>query len=142
MNSQKRKALWLGFVGLLLIVLGVKYLPLFLALTTQQSKMNENAVILFFSLDDPCDCMDELTQRAEEQIANWPIERYAGLSLLRIPMDQRRDLEAKYGVYSAPSLLLVDAEDQVLWRQDNLMILDGPFRLETLEAAIAKMGRQ
>lgn len=141
MNSHKRKALWLGFVGLLLIVLGVKYLPVLFTLASQENQMKENAVILFFSLDDPCDCMDELTQRAEQQIANWPVERYAGLSLLRIPMDQRRDLEAKYRVYSAPSLLLVDAEDQVLWRQDNLMILDGPFKLEALEAAIAKMGR-
>lgn len=141
MNSHKRKALWLGFIGLLLIVLGVKYLPVLFTLASHENQMKENAVILFFSLDDPCDCMDELTQRAEEQIANWPVERYAGLSLLRIPLDQRRDLEAKYGVYSAPSLLLVDAEDQVLWRQDNLMILDGPFRLDELEAEIAKMGR-
>jgi hypothetical protein len=140
MDSHKRKALWLGFFGLLLIVLGVKYLPLFLTLTTQQSKMNEKAVILFFSLDDPCECMDELTQRAEEQIASWPVEHYAGLSLLRIPMDQRLDLEAKYGVYRAPSLLLVDASDQVRWRQDHPLILDGPFRLNELEAAIAKMG--
>ena len=139
MDAQKRKALGLGLIGLILIVLGIKYMPFLLAFAGQQSSMNDKPVILFFSVDKPCECMVELTQRAEQQIANWPVERQGGIPVMRITMEQRKDLEMKYGVFRAPCLVLLDAQDQIVWRQDYPMIEGGPFKLEELEAAIAAL---
>ena len=139
MDAQKRKAIGLGLVGLILIVLGIKYLPFLLAFAGQQSNMNDKPVILFFSVDEPCECMVELTQHAEQQIANWPVERRAGIPVMRVAMEQRKDLEMKYRVFRAPCLVLVDVQDQITWRQDYPMIEGGPFKLEELEAAIAEL---
>jgi hypothetical protein len=136
MNAQKRKALGLGFIGLILVVFGIKFMPVFLQTAGQQSSMSGKPVVLFFSLDDPCECMVELTQRAEQQMASWTVERKGGISVVRIPMEQRKDLEAKYKIFRAPSLVLVDAQDQVAWRQDYPLIEGGPFKLEELEAAV------
>ena len=140
MDAQKRKALGLGLIGLILIVLGIKYMPFLLAFAGQQSSMNDKPVILFFSVDKPCECVVELTQRAEQQIANWPVERQGGIPVMRITMEQRKDLEMKYGVFRAPCLVLVDSQGQIVWRQDYPMIEGGPFKLEELEAAIAALG--
>ena len=140
MDTQKRKAVWLGLIGLILIVLGIKYLPFLLAFAGQQSSINDQPVILFFSVDEPCECMVELTQQAEQQMANWPIERQGGIPVMRITMEQRKDLEMKYGVFRAPCLVLLDAQDQIVWRQDYPMIEGGPFKLEELETAIAALG--
>jgi hypothetical protein len=139
MDAQKRKALGLGLIGLILIVLGIKYMPFLLAFAGQQSSMNDKPVILFFSVDKPCECMVELTQHAEQQIANWPVERRGGIPVMRIAMEQRKDLEMKYGVFRAPCLVLVDDQSQIVWRQDYPMIEGGPFKLEELEAAIAEL---
>lgn len=141
MNARKRIAAGLGLVGLILIVLGIKFMPGFLQTANQQAGMGNKPVVLFFNVDDPCECMVELTQQAELQIANWPVEQRGGISVVRIPMDQRTDLEAKYKVFRAPCLVLVDAQDEVLWRQDYPLIENGPFKLNELEAAIAELAR-
>lgn len=139
MNVQKRTAFGMGFLGLVLIVLGLKSMPVFFQAAGQQSNINDKPAVLFFSLDDPCECMVELIERAEQQMKNWPIEQRDGLRVIRIAMDQRKDLEAKFKVFRAPSLLLVDVQDRVVWRQDYPLIEGGPFKLEELEAAIAEM---
>ena len=140
MSKQKRNAIWLGFFGLILIVLGIKYLPVFLAAATQQYTLENTPVILFFNVDEPCECMVDLTQRAEAQIANWPVESRGGITVMRIAMDQRRDLEAKYDIFRAPCLVLVDVDGQVFWRQDYPLIEGGPFNLNEFETAIANLG--
>jgi len=38
-----------------------------------------------------------------------------------------------------PVLVLVDAQDQIAWRQDYPLIEGGPLKLEELEAAIAEL---
>ena len=139
MDAEKRKAVLLGLIGLILIVLGIKYMPFLLAFAGQQSSMNDKPVILFFSVDQPCECMVELTQQAEQQIANWPVERRGGIPVMRIAMEERKDLELKYRVFRAPCLVLVDAQDQITWRQDYPLIEGGPFKLEELETAISEL---
>jgi hypothetical protein len=138
MNVQQRNSVGIGFLGLVLMLLGIKYLPDVLALASQQQDMGSNSFILFFNVEDPCECMVELTQRAETQIANWPVERHGGLAVLHLAIGERRDLEANYKVFRAPCLVLVGADGKVLWRQDYPLIEGGPFKLEELEAAIAE----
>jgi hypothetical protein len=140
MNAQKRRVVWLGLCGLILIILGIKYMSVFLAVVNQQTSIGDRPAVLFFNVNEPCDCMVELTERAEQQMANWPADRRDGLSVVRIAMEQRLDLEAKYKVFRAPCLVLVDEQGQVAWRQDYPLIEGGPFKLEELEAAIAKLG--
>jgi hypothetical protein len=140
MDAQKRKAAELGLVGLVLIVLGIKFLPVFLQAADQQSNMRGKPILLFFSVDEPCECMVEITLQAEHQMASWPVEQRNGIQVVRIPIDQRKDLEAKYKVFRAPCLVLIDAQDQVVWRQDYPLIEGGPFKLKELEAAIAELG--
>jgi len=139
---QKQKAAWLGMLGLVLAIFGVKYMPVFWPAAGQQEPVSIPAgpVLFFFNEDDPCDCMVELTQGAEQQMANWPVERQGGIPVVRIAMKQRKDLEAKYKVFRSPCLVLVDAQEQVAWRQDYPLIEGGPFALEELEAAILEMG--
>ena len=140
MDEQKRKAIFLGVLGLILIVIGLKYLPVLLSFASQQAEITHKPVILFFNEDEPCECMVELTERAEQQMAGWPLEQRGGIPVVRIGMRQRQDLEAKYKVFRAPCLVLVNAQDQIAWRQDYPLIEGGPFELEESEAAIAEMG--
>jgi hypothetical protein len=139
MNKHRRKAIFLAVLGLILIVIGLKSLPVLLSFASQQAGMSEKPVILFFNEDEPCECMVELTERADQQIANWPVEQRGSIPIVRIGMRQRQDLEAKYKVFRAPCLVLVDDRDQVAWRQDYPLIEGGPFELDELEAAIAEL---
>ncbi len=140
MSTQKRKAILLGILGLVLIIIGIKYLPYFLAVASQQSEIIDKPVILFFSVDEPCECMVDLTEGAETQMANWPVEQRGGIPVVRIAINIRDDLQVKYMVFRAPSLVLINDQDQVAWRQDYPLIEGGPFDLEELEAAIAELG--
>lgn len=140
MEKHQRIAIGFGVLGLILIILGIKFTPVFLVYANQQSVTRGQPVVLFFTVDDPCECMTELILRADEQISNWHPEQRYGISTLRIAMDQRNDLEAKYKVFRAPCLILVDAQGHVVWRQDYPLIDGGPFKLDELEATIAGMG--
>jgi hypothetical protein len=142
MSVQKRKAILLGLLGLILIVIGIKYLPYFLAVTGQQSEMMNKPVILFFSVDEPCECMVDLTEGAEQQMANWPVEQRGGIPVVRIALHMRDDLEVKYMVFRAPCLVLINDQGQVAWRQDYPLIEGGPLDLAELEAAIAELGTE
>ena len=51
----------------------------------------------------------EIVAQADEQMAGWSAEHASGLPVVRIDMEQRLDLEAKYQVFRAPCLVLVDA---------------------------------
>jgi hypothetical protein len=139
MSAINQKTFLSGLLGLILIVLGIKTMPTFLQAVGQQSQLSDGPAVIFFNVDDPCECMFELTQQADLQLANWTRENHSGISLIRIAMDQRRDLEAKYKVFRAPCLVLVDAQDRIVWRQDYPLITGGPFRLDELEVAIESL---
>lgn len=140
MNVQKKIVILLGVLGLILILFGIKYIPVFLAVASHQSDIADKPIILFISVDEPCECMVDLTQRAEQQMANWPIEQQGGIPVVRIAFGQRQDLQTKYMVFRAPCLVLVDKQDQVAWRQDYPLIEGGPFELEELEVVLEKLG--
>lgn len=142
MDPRKRKAIWLGLLGVILIVLSIKFALTIMTAASLPFDLENKPTVLFFSLDKPCECMVELTQRAEAQLANWPEEQRGGVQQVRISFDQRRDLQAKYKVIRLPCLILVDAQNQVIWRQDYPLIEGGPFDLEELEAAIADLRSQ
>jgi hypothetical protein len=142
MSAHKQKAILLGLIGLVLIVLGVKYMPVFAMAAAGQQRpagISDGPVLLFFNLDDPCECMVEMTQSAEQQMADWPEERRGGIAVMRLPMGQRKDIEAIYEVSLSPALVLIDAQGQVALRLYP-MNEGEPFALEEMEAAIAELG--
>lgn len=139
MSKQQQRILWQALFGLILIVISLKYFPLFLAVVNQENQRANGPVILFFNDAEPCECMQELVAQADEQIANWPAESRANIPIVRIGMKQRTDLEVEYKIFRAPCLVLIDQQNQVVWRQDYPLIKDGPFRLPELEAAISNL---
>ena len=62
---------------------------------------------------------DPTRRTTDGELASRAARRDPGM---RIAMEQRKDLEMKYGVFRAPCLVLVDAQDQVAWRQDYPII--------------------
>ena len=140
-DLQKRLAIGLGLLGLILIVLGLKYMPAFLAAIGSQMSREDGPVVLFFNEDNPCECSLELAQSADTQMEEWAENSTANISVQRLAFRQHRDLELKYHVFRSPCLILVDAQDQEIWRQDYPLIEGGPFKLEELETAIAELGK-
>lgn len=138
-DARKRTAVLLGLAGLVLIVLGIKAMPAWLAAADQAPDLSDKPALLFFNEDEPCECMLELAQSADRQMADWQDGRQEDIQMMRIGMEQRKDLEAKYKVFRAPCLVLVDQNDAVAWRQDYPLIKGGPFKLDELETAIATL---
>jgi len=166
MDTQKRRTIGLGVLGLILIVLGLKFVPVILANLSQpyddteallqlartqvarqptgglSPDLNGKTFVLFFNLDKPCECMRDITQRAEQQMAAWPVERRGGVTVLRLGMETYTDLEMKYYVFRSPCLVLLNDRGEIVWRQDYPLIEGGPLKLDELEAAIASLGIQ
>lgn len=142
MKSPLRNTLLLALAGLILLALGIRTMPYFLTFANQEVQRANGAVVLFFNDGDPCECMQELVQQADEQIERWRVTADPALPVVRIAMQQRTDLEAKYKIFRAPSLVLINAQDQVVWRQDYPLMQGGPFKLDDLEDAILKLSQQ
>ena len=138
-GKYNQKTTLIVVLTLILIVIGLKGIPLFLQVVSQQSDLMNKPALIFFNVDDPCDCMIELTQKADLQMETWQNENQSKLPVIRVAMDNRQDLEAKYQVFRAPSLVLVDADDQIVWRQDYPLIEGGLFKLDELNNAIENL---
>ena len=139
MDEKKRKIIGQGILGLILIVISLKYSPFLFNLLDQHNEISDKPAILFFNEVEPCECMLELTEQAEQQVSNWSSEQLHGIPIVHIAFQQRKDLEIKYKVFRVPSLLLIDHQDQIIWRQDYPLIEGGPFKLDELEGVIAAL---
>jgi hypothetical protein len=135
LTQPRQKAIGYGLIGMILILVGIK-----LALNTSllrgtPLKQSGLPAVLFFNIADPCDCIRDLVSQAEAQIADWQPHN-GNISLVRLNIGANLDLEAKYDVFRAPALILLDASGQIAWRQDYPLIEGGPFKLDELEAVI------
>jgi hypothetical protein len=134
LNVQQRKTALLGFVGLLLIVLSLKFM---LGGTWQKAApldVENRPAILFFSFDEPCECMLELTAKAEAQIAGWAAPQDQGIPVYRFDFPSRPDLASYYAVYRVPCLIYLDASGESVYRLDFSITEPLPFNLAGLEA--------
>jgi len=126
----------MGLSGLILIVLGVKISIQYLHREAVRLDLNGQPVLLFFSLDESCECIRQMIHAADFQIAHWSVEARQGIVVRRFDFDQNRQLANQYGVYRVPSLLLVDGRGRVVSRQDDPLLRNGPLDLEKFEADI------
>jgi hypothetical protein len=69
---------------------------------------------------------------AEAQLANWD----SPLPLLRVDFDRRRNLAAQWKIACAPVFVLVNAEGQVVWNQDEGLSDESPLDLNQAERQI------
>lgn len=126
----------MGLLGLILIVLGVKFSIQFTQGEAARLDLNGQPMILFFSLDASCECIRQMIHAADFQIAHWSEEARQGVVVNRYDFDQNRQLANQYGVYRVPSLILLDGRGRVVSRQDDPLLKNGPLDLKMFEAAI------
>jgi len=136
LTASQKQSIRLGFVGVLLIVLSFKFILSGGFDFRTPLDLKGEAALLFFSLDQPCDCMETYVQEAETQIILWAETQRAGIPIFRIDFDTRRDLASQYGVYRVPSLVLLDSEEEIIYQQDYPLFEEGSFKLAEFEAKI------
>jgi hypothetical protein len=138
MTQQQRKAARLGFFGILLIVLGAKAMVNVYGQDRIPLELDGKPAILFFTLEDSCECMQELVDKAENQVNNWPEIERQGIQIFRIAFEKRKDLAGRYDVFRVPCLILLDSTGEVIYRQDFSITTREPFDLD--EFAIILQG--
>ena len=139
--TLERKWIWLIVATAVLLVLGAKAIQQGWLTARPPLELNDKPTILFFNNEQGCDCVLAIYQRADAQVAAWPAESRHGVSLHRIHLKQRPDLGKQYQVVRAPTLLLLDAGRNEVWRQDEVTSDWHIFDLETAEAQILSLQR-
>ena len=139
LTLPQRQAVSLGFLGLLMFVLGTKYTLKLFTVDRQPLSLNDEPALLFFNVDDSCECMKELVQSADQQIENWPETARSHIRIHRINFDQRPGLADQYQVFRYPCMILLDSSGQIVYRQDYPLSEGGPLDLENFEAQIKLM---
>jgi hypothetical protein len=139
-TPAKRKAIALGFLGILVILLGFKFMLQGLPADDPSLELHGEPALLFFNIDEPCECMQKLVESADSQIRRWPEEARAGIPVYRINFEEQPELGGKYKVFRVPCLVLVDGDGQIVHRQDYPVSEVWPLKLEEFEQAISSLG--
>jgi len=101
--------------------------------------IKQQPAILFFNRHKGCDCALVVYQAAANQVQDWSEEDRQGVQLIPIDLDQRPDLGAQFGVIRAPSLLLVDRNGEIKYRQDEVVTDAEPLNLSMIEGKIGEV---
>jgi hypothetical protein len=136
--TQQVKAARLGFLGILLIVLGAKYMVSSDWQEYAPLELGGKPAILFFTLEDCCECMQELVEKADNQVMNWPETARQGVQIIRIAFETRKGLASRYHVYRVPSLILLDSTGKIVYRQEFAINTREPFNLAEFEELIQR----
>jgi hypothetical protein len=129
---MKRSVVWIVFITALALTLGLKAAQLGWFATREPQPLNGQPVLVFFTLSQGCECQMTVVRAAEAQLADWE----SPVPFLRVDLDRRPDLAQKFGLVRAPALVLVNAEGQVVWKQDESLSDESPLDLEQAESQI------
>lgn len=137
--KRNRKVFIYAFLGALSILAAIKvavqYWPTSSALPIEPGR----PTLLFVTMREPCVCMRQLIGRANTQIVMWPKERQGNVKIIYLDFGVDPSLEARYKIFRAPALVLLDGQEKIIWRQDYPLIEGEPFELEELEKAIVEI---
>ena len=133
MTLVRNKLIWLILIGAILAFMAIRSGGL---AARPPLELNGEPTLLFINNDRGCDCVLAIYLRADQQIAAWPAESRHSVSLHRIHLEQRPDLGWQYRIIRAPTLLLLDAAGNEIWRQDEVT---SDWRIFDLEAAEAQI---
>ena len=95
-------------------------------------ELNHQPALLFFNKSRGCECEMLVYNNANAQMDSWN----APLRVIRIDMERRPDLVQQYKIIRAPSLILLDTAEKIIWRQDESMGDEAPLNLNHLEREI------
>lgn len=101
--------------------------------------LNGEPAVLFFIKHKGCECELVVYQAAARQVRDWPEERLQGVRLIQIDLDRRPDLGKQYQVARAPTLLLLNAAGELIYRQNEIVTDLEPLDLPLLEQKIQEM---
>lgn len=130
---------WAALLAAVVLVAGVKELRPVLFGGGPHLALNDQPSILFFNNDEGCECIVPLYQKADAVIAAWPAERRGNLTVRRIVLDDRPDLQRQYDIERAPMLLLMDGNGRELWREWGVASNPEVFDLGEVESRIAAL---
>lgn len=139
LSLRQRRTIGMGFIGLLLILIGLKFGLQLIPTKQKPLELNQQPAILLFNVNEGCECMMELAESADIQVNQWANMQPDPLPIHRIDIDTEKDLVEKYHVFRAPCMILVDGAGSIVWRQDYPLTEGGPFDLQEFEAAILSM---
>ena len=103
-------------------------------------EQNGQPALVFFMLGRGCECQMSVVRAAEAQLATWEVATDSVIPVLRVDFSRRPDLARQYGVRRAPALVLLDAQGQVVWKQDVGLSDEAPLDLTTCQARLASLG--
>ena len=130
----------MGFIGAVLLVLGLKAHQLgWLQPKAPLELGGQPAVLVFIQYRYVCECEAFVNGNARSQVANWPPEAREYVPLHLIDIEQRADLARRFDIIRTPSMLLLDADGEMLWRQDGVTEStsdDLPLDLDGIETNI------
>lgn len=136
--SLKRLGL-LAFIVLILAILAYKAYDEGWFLPRTPLVLNGQPAVLFFNRHKGCDCALVVYNAAARQIREWPEAQRQGMQLIQIDLDRRPDLGTQFDVIRAPSLLLLDAAGNSVYRQDEVVTDLDPLNLPILEQKIREV---
>jgi len=126
---MSRRALWIFFFAALALTLGLKVIQLGWFAPRPPLELDGEPVLLFFNKARGCECELFVYNNAAAQMDVWNVP----LRIIKIDMDHRPDLARQYEVIRAPTLILLNAEGQVVWKQDEGLSDESPLDLEQVE---------
>lgn len=139
MTPAGKSRVWLIVAGAVLAVLAAKGIQSGWFAAPSPLELNGEPALLFFNNDRGCDCALVIYRRADVQMAAWSEEARHRVPLVPINLEQRPDVAKYYGIVRAPTLLLLDAAGDEVWRQDEVVSDSHVFDLKAAEAQIATL---
>lgn len=129
---MKRSVLWIVFLAVLVLILGLKALQEGWFSSYPSLELGGAPALLFFNKTRGCECELLVYNNANLQMENW----ITSIKVHTIDLDRRPDLGQQYGVIRAPALVLVNVDGQVVWKQDNSLSDMAPLDLKQAETQI------
>lgn len=129
---MSRKVIWIFFFAALALILGLKAAQLNWFVLRPALELDGKPALLFINKVRGCECELLVYNNAESQMDEWA----APVQVIRIDLDLRPDLARQYEVIRAPSLILLNAKGQIVWKQDESLSDESPFDLEQAKRQI------
>lgn len=131
-GSHESQSLLDFFLSALTLTLELKAVQLGWFTPRPPLELDGKPVLLFFNKSRGCECELLVYNNANAQMDDW----IAPLRVIHIDLDHRPDLARQYGVIRAPTLVLLDAEGQAVWMQDEGLSDESPLDLNQVERQI------
>ena len=129
---MSRKVFWIFFLTALTVTLGLKVVQTGWFAPRPPLEFDGKPVLLFFNKARGCECELLVYNNAQAQMDVWQ----APVRIINIDSDRRPDLARQYKVLRAPTLILLDAEGQTVWKQVESLSDEAPLDLNQAERQI------